>query len=71
LIVADIRAAKGQSAAHIRVMEKTTVLALVIAIIVLAAVYLLTGDASRSSRVFTRNLHKPAPKIFKAVRRFK
>jgi hypothetical protein len=32
---------KGQSAAHIRVMEKMTVLALVIAIIVLAAVYLL------------------------------
>jgi LPXTG-motif cell wall-anchored protein len=32
---------KGQPAAHIRVMEKMTVLALVIAIIVLAAVYLL------------------------------
>jgi hypothetical protein len=32
---------KGQSAAHIPVMEKMTVLALVIAIIVLAAVYLL------------------------------
>ena len=32
---------KGQSAAHIRVMEKMTVLAFVIAIIVLAAVYLL------------------------------
>ena len=31
----------GQSAAHIRVMEKTTVLALVVTIIVLVAVYLL------------------------------
>jgi hypothetical protein len=37
----------GQSAAHIRVMEKTTVLALVITIIVLVAVYLLMSRKRR------------------------
>jgi hypothetical protein len=37
----------GQSEAHIRVMEKTTVLALVITIIVLVAVYLLMSRKRR------------------------